>query len=44
MKPAPNQTRKLIFLLIIVALFGAMVPYTNWLTNVKRRRDLGGFE
>ena len=41
MKTAPNQNRKLIYGLIIVVLFGAMVPYTNWLSNVKRSRDLG---
>jgi hypothetical protein len=41
MKTAPNQSRKLIFGLIIVALFGAMFPYTSWLSEVKRRRDLG---
>ncbi len=41
MKTAPNQNRKLIFGLIIVAIFGAMVPYTEWLYNVKQSRDLG---
>jgi hypothetical protein len=41
MKTAPNQSRKLIFGLLIVALFGAMFPYSNWLAEVKRRRDLG---
>src|SRR5438094_6980690 len=41
MKPIPNQSRKLIFGLIIVGLFGAMLPYSLWLAEVKRRRDLG---
>jgi hypothetical protein len=41
MKAAPNQNRKLIFGLIIVGLFAAMYPYTEWLSSVKRRRDLG---
>jgi hypothetical protein len=37
----PNQSRKLIFGLLIVALFGAMFPYSSWLSEVKRRSDLG---
>jgi len=36
-----NQTRKIIYGLVIVALFGAMFPYANWLNEEKRRRDLG---
>lgn len=36
-----NQYRKLIYGLVIVAIFGAMFPYSNWLNNEKRRRDLG---
>jgi hypothetical protein len=40
MKTAPNQNRKLIFGSIIVVIFAAMVPYTDWL-KVKQSRDLG---
>lgn len=36
-----NQTRKLIYGLIIVALFGAMYQYSDWLNKVKRDKDLG---
>lgn len=36
-----NNTRKIIYGLIIVAIFGAMIPYTNWLNEEKRRKDLG---
>jgi hypothetical protein len=41
MKAVPNQNRKLIFGLIIVALFGAMYPYSEWLSRVKSSHDLG---
>jgi hypothetical protein len=41
MKSAPNQNRKIIYWLVIVALFGAMFPYTSWLDEEKKRRDLG---
>jgi hypothetical protein len=41
MKSAPNQNRKIIYGLVIVALFGAMLPYTYWLNEEKRRKDLG---
>jgi hypothetical protein len=41
MKAVPNQSRKLVFGLMIVALFGVMFPYTTWLSEVKRRSDLG---
>ena len=41
MKAAPNQTRKLVFGILIVILFALMVPYTAWLSNVKQSRDLG---
>jgi hypothetical protein len=41
MKAAPNQSRKLIFALIIIGLFLAMGPYVYWLSEVKRSRDLG---
>jgi hypothetical protein len=37
----PNQIRKLAYGLVIVAIFGAMYPYTDWLNRVKRDRDLG---
>lgn len=36
-----NQYRKLIYGLLIVAIFGLMFPYASWLSNEKRRRDLG---
>ena len=36
-----NQTRKLIYGLLIVALFGAMFPYSFWLTEQKKKKDLG---
>ncbi|HEV3162645.1 MAG TPA: hypothetical protein VGZ22_01295 [Isosphaeraceae bacterium] len=38
---APNQFRKLVYGLIIVAIFGAMIPYTKWLNDEKQRKDLG---
>jgi hypothetical protein len=40
MRPS-NQYRKLIYGLLIVALFGAMFPYANWLNEEKRKKDLG---
>jgi hypothetical protein len=36
-----SQSRKLLYGLLIVALFGAMIPYSNWLEREKRREDLG---
>src|SRR3954452_18715874 len=36
-----NQTKKMIYGLAIVMLFGAMFPYGAWLTEEKKRRDLG---
>src|SRR3954470_5176936 len=36
-----NQTKKIIYGLIIVVLFGAMFPYGSWLAEEKKRRDLG---
>jgi hypothetical protein len=36
-----NQTRKIIYCVLIVALLGGMLPYSIWLTDVKRRKDLG---
>ena len=41
MKTAPNQNRKIVYGLLIVALFGAMFPYANWLNERKKRSDLG---
>ena len=41
MRTAPNQNRKIIYGLIIVALFGAMLPYGQWLNNEKSEKDLG---
>lgn len=36
-----NRTRQLIYAVIIVVLFGAMWPYSNYLQDVKRKSDLG---
>lgn len=36
-----NQTRKIIYALVIVGLFGSMFQYSNWLNDIKRRKDLG---
>jgi len=36
-----NQTKKMIYGLAIVMLFGAMFPYGAWLTEEKKRKDLG---
>jgi len=36
-----NQQRKIVYGLLIVGLFGLMFPYTNWLNEEKRRKDLG---
>ncbi|MBV8556595.1 MAG: hypothetical protein JO116_13620, partial [Planctomycetaceae bacterium] len=36
-----SQSRKLLYALLIVALFGAMIPYSTWLEREKRRKDLG---
>ena len=36
-----NQNKKIIYGLIIVLLFGAMFPYSTWLAEEKKRRDLG---
>jgi hypothetical protein len=36
-----HQARKLIYGLLIVALFGAMFPYSDWLNKLKRDKDLG---
>jgi len=36
-----QNVRKIIYGLIIVALFGAMFPYSNWLNEEKKRKDLG---
>ena len=41
MKAAPNQNRKIIYGLLIVALFGVMYPYSDWLNEEKRQKDLG---
>jgi hypothetical protein len=41
MKTAPNQNRKIIYGLVIVALFGAMLPYSQWLNEEKSEKDLG---
>ena len=36
-----NQTKKIIYGLVIVLLFGAMFPYGAWLAEEKKRKDLG---
>jgi len=36
-----NLNKKIIYSLIIVLFFGAMFPYGAWLTEEKKRRDLG---
>jgi hypothetical protein len=41
MNQAPNLNKKLLYGLAIVALFGAMFPYTSWLAEEKKNRDLG---
>jgi hypothetical protein len=41
MNAVPNQHRKLIYPAIIVVIFGAMYPYSNWLNRVKSEKDLG---
>jgi len=40
MRPS-NQTKKIIYGLVIVLLFSAMYPYTQWLNRVKAEHDLG---
>ncbi|WP_165249694.1 hypothetical protein [Paludisphaera soli] len=40
MRPT-NQTKKIIYGLVIVLLFSAMYPYTQWLDRVKDEKDLG---
>ena len=41
MNALSNFNRKLIYGMIIVAIFGVMFPYSNWLAGEKKRRDLG---
>lgn len=41
MKTAPNQHRKILYGLLIVGVFMLMFPYSNWLNEEKKRRDLG---
>ena len=41
MNALSNFNRKLIYGIIIVVIFGVMFPYTNWLAEEKKRRDLG---
>ena len=40
MRPS-NQLKKIIYGLVIVAIFGGMLPYTRWLNQVKTDNDLG---
>ena len=41
MNTLSNFNRKLVYGIIIVAIFGVMFPYTAWLSGEKKRRDLG---
>src|SRR5258708_22895565 len=43
MKSASNQNRQtmIVYAIGIVALFALIYPYTYWLDQVKRERDLG---
>jgi hypothetical protein len=41
MSTLTNFQKKLVYGLMIVALFGAMFPYRDWLNREKRSRDLG---
>ncbi len=41
MNASSSLTKKIIYGFIIVMLFGAMIPYTEWLTREKKDRDLG---
>ena len=41
MNALSNFNRKLVYEMIIVAIFGVMFPYTGWLAAEKKRRDLG---
>jgi hypothetical protein len=41
MNSTPNFNKKLIYGFVIVLLFGVMFPYTSWLAEEKKRRDLG---
>jgi hypothetical protein len=41
MNSAPNFNKKLIYGIVIVLIFGVMIPYTGWLETEKRKRDLG---
>jgi hypothetical protein len=41
MNTLSSFNKKLVYGAVIVLLFTAMYPYTNWLTEEKRQRDLG---
>jgi len=41
MTAAPNFNKKIAYGLVIVVLFGVMYPYTAWLKEEMKRRDLG---
>src|SRR3954453_15546687 len=41
MNAAPNLNKKLIYGVVIVLLFAGMYPYAGWLSEEKKRRDLG---
>jgi hypothetical protein len=36
-----NFNKKLIYIVVIIVLFTAMFPYSSWLAEEKKRRDLG---
>ncbi len=38
---SPNQLRKIVYGLLILAIFGALFPYADWLNRVKKEKDLG---
>lgn len=39
--PRSNRNRQIVYALVIVLLFTAMYPYSQWLGDLKRRKDLG---
>jgi hypothetical protein len=39
--PVANRNRQIVYALVILVLFTAIYPYTEWLNRVKTRRDLG---
>jgi hypothetical protein len=39
--PASNRNRQIVYALVILLLFTAIYPYTEWLNRIKTERDLG---